>query len=83
MGQLGQHERTNKEMHSIHYTDMILDSGNAMLGVGESRPWEWARRERHAALAATFAPQENFRGSKSAGKHVARKAHCTALAGDH
>lgn len=61
--------------------DLILDSGNAVLR--ESRPWKWARRERHAALAATFTPQENFQGTQSAGKHVAWKAHCTALAGDH
>jgi hypothetical protein len=33
--------------------------------------------ERAAALAATFAPQENFRGTKHAAsrQHVARKAH--------
>ena len=64
---LSQHDQGDQ-----YYTNLILDSGNAHAS-RKSRPWKWAQRERHAPLVATFAPQENFRGPRSAGTWQGRR----------
>ena len=54
------------EGRSIVLHVCIAGSGLWISALLRSRPWKWARRERPGALAATFAPQENFRGTRSA-----------------